>query len=415
MSSSPETVPSAEPAAALSRKGPLAGLRVIDAGNMIAGPLAATQMADFGADVIKLELPGSGDSMRHWTPMKEGLSLWWKVIARNKRLITLTLSNPRGQELFRELIREADVLIENYRPGTFERWGLGYDELARINPRLVMVRVSGFGQTGPYARRGGYGTIAEAFSGIPSFTGAPDRPPTLPGFPMADSVASTFAAMAAMFAVYNRDHGNGQGQEIDVSLYEPLFRLVESQVIGFDQLGIVKQRLGNRLAEDSPRNTYQTLDGRWVGISASSQRTFERLAQALGMPELITDPRFVDNASRCEHDTALDEIIAGWFRERDCAAVMALFEEAEVVAGPVLDISDIVRDPHYQARENIVSVPDDDFGQVRMQGVVPRFLDTPGEVRHAGRALGADNREIYQGLLGVSPQEFDALTAQGVI
>lgn len=415
MSSSPETVPSAEPAAALSRKGPLAGLRVIDAGNMIAGPLAATQMADFGADVIKLELPGSGDSMRHWTPMKEGLSLWWKVIARNKRLITLTLSNPRGQELFRELIREADVLIENYRPGTFERWGLGYDELARINPRLVMVRVSGFGQTGPYARRGGYGTIAEAFSGIPSFTGAPDRPPTLPGFPMADSVASTFAAMAAMFAVYNRDHGNGQGQEIDVSLYEPLFRLVESQVIGFDQLGIVKQRLGNRLAEDSPRNTYQTLDGRWVGISASSQRTFERLAQALGMPELITDPRFVDNASRCEYDTALDEIIAGWFRERDCAAVMALFEEAEVVAGPVLDISDIVRDPHYQARENIVSVPDDDFGQVRMQGVVPRFLDTPGEVRHAGRALGADNREIYQGLLGVSPQEFDALTAQGVI
>lgn len=415
MSTFSETANRAEPKAQTSRKGPLAGLRVIDAGNMIAGPLAATQMADFGADVIKLELPGSGDSMRHWTPMKEGLSLWWKVIARNKRLITLTLSNPRGQELFRELVREADVLIENYRPGTFERWGLGYEELARINPRLVMVRVSGFGQTGPYAKRGGYGTIAEAFSGIPSFTGAPDRPPTLPGFPMADSVASTFAAMAAMFAVYNRDHGGGRGQEIDVSLYEPLFRLVESQVIGFDQLGIVKQRLGNRLAEDSPRNTYQTRDGRWVGISASSQRTFERLAQALGMPELIADPRFVDNASRCEHDVALDEIIAGWFRERDCAAVMALFEEAEVVAGPVLDISDIVRDPHYQARGNIVSVSDDDFGEVRMQGVVPRFLDTPGEVRHAGRALGADNREVYQGMLGLSQQEFDALTAQGVI
>jgi crotonobetainyl-CoA:carnitine CoA-transferase CaiB-like acyl-CoA transferase len=415
MSTFSETVAGADPEAQATRKGPLAGLRVIDAGNMIAGPLAATQMADFGADVIKLELPGSGDSMRHWTPMKDGLSLWWKVIARNKRLITLTLSNPRGQELFRELVREADVLIENYRPGTFERWGLGYEELARINPRLVMVRVSGFGQTGPYARRGGYGTIAEAFSGIPSFTGAPDRPPTLPGFPMADSVASTFAAMAAMFAVYNRDHGNGRGQEIDVSLYEPLFRLVESQVIGFDQLGIVKQRLGNRLAEDSPRNTYQTADGRWVGISASSQRTFERLAQALGMPELITDPRFADNARRCEHDTALDEIIAGWFRERDCASIMALFEQAEVVAGPVLDISDIVRDPHYQARQNIVAVRDDDFGEVRMQGVVPRFLETPGEVRHSGRALGADNREIYQGMLGLSQQEFDALSAQGVI
>jgi crotonobetainyl-CoA:carnitine CoA-transferase CaiB-like acyl-CoA transferase len=402
-------------AASAPRKGPLAGLRVIDAGNMIAGPLAATQMADFGADVIKLELPGSGDSMRHWTPMKEGLSLWWKVIARNKRLITLTLSNPRGQELFRQLVREADVLIENYRPGTFERWGLGYEELARINPRLIMVRVSGFGQTGPYARRGGYGTIAEAFSGIPSFTGAPDRPPTLPGFPMADSVASTFAAMSAMFAIYNRDHGTGRGQEIDVSLYEPLFRLVESQVIGFDQLGIVKQRLGNRLAEDSPRNTYETRDGRWIGISASSQRTFERLAQALGMPELITDPRFIDNASRCENDVALDEIIAAWFRERDCAAIMELFEQAEVVAGPVLDISDIVRDPHYRARENIISVQDDDFGEVRMQSVVPRFLDTPGEVRHAGRALGADNREVYQGMLGLSQQEYDALIAQGVI
>lgn len=396
-------------------KGPLAGLRVIDAGNMIAGPLAATQMADFGADVIKLELPGVGDSMRHWTPMKEGLSLWWKVIARNKRLITLTLSHPRGQELFRELVRDADVLIENYRPGTFERWGLGYEELSRINPRLVMVRVSGFGQTGPYARRGGYGTIAEAFSGIPSFTGAPDRPPTLPGFPMADSVASTFAAMSAMFAIYSRDHGNGRGQEIDVSLYEPLFRLVESQVIGFDQLGIVKQRLGNRLAEDSPRNTYETRDGRWIGISASSQRTFERLAQALGMPELISDPRFADNALRCTHDTALDAIIAGWFRERDCADVMALFEAAEVVAGPVLDISDIMRDPHYQARNNIVSVRDEDFGQVRMQGVVPHFQETPGEVRHAGRKLGADNREIYLGALGLSETEFSALTEQGVI
>ena len=397
------------------RKGPLVGLRVIDAGNMIAGPLAATQLADFGADVIKLELPGVGDSMRHWMPMKDGLSLWWKVIGRNKRLITLTLSKARGQELFRELVRTSDVLIENYRPGTFERWGLSYEELAKINPRLVMVRVSGFGQTGPYAKRGGYGTIAEAFSGIPSFTGSADRPPTLPGFPMADSVASTFAAMSAMFAIYKRDHGDGRGQEIDVSLYEPLFRLVESQVIGFDQLGIVKQRQGNRLAEDSPRNTYETRDGRWVGISASSQRTFERLAVAIGMPELIADPRFVDNSTRCTNDVALDTVIAGWFMQRDCADVMALFEEAEVVAGPVLDIGDIVKDPHYLARENIVHVPDDDFGSVRMQGVVPKFQETPGEVRHSGRSLGADNREIFVETLGLSEVEFAALEAEGVI
>lgn len=396
-------------------EGPLKGLRVIDAGTMIAGPLAATQLADFGAEVIKVELPGTGDSMRHWAPMKEGKSLWWKVIARNKRLVTLTLSKSRGQELFRELVKTADIVIENYRPGTFERWGLGYKDLARINPRLVMVRVSGFGQTGPYAKRGGYGTIAEAFSGIPSFTGFPDRPPTLPGFPMADSVASTFAAMSSMFAVYNRDHNGGRGQEIDVSLYEPLFRLAEAQVIGFDQLGIVKKRQGNRLAEDSPRNTYETSDGRWIGVSASSQRTFERLAAAIGMPNLIADPRFVDNSSRCTNDVALDEIMAGWFKQRTCDDVMNLFDQAEVVAGPVLDIGDIVKDPQYAARENIVSVPDLDFGAVRMQGVTPKFSETPGKVRHAGGKIGADNHAVFVGELGVSEAEFASLQAEGVI
>lgn len=397
------------------RRGPVSGLRVIDAGNMIAGPLAATQLADFGADVIKIELPGVGDSMRHWAPMKEGRSLWWKVIGRNKRLITLALSTPRGQALFKELVRDTDILIENFRPGTFERWGLGFAELSKINPRLVMVRVSGFGQTGPYSKRGGYGTIAEAFSGIPSFTGFPDRPPTLPGFPMADSVAATFSSMAAMFGIYHRDHHGGKGQEIDVSLYEPLFRLVESQVIGFDQLGIVKHRQGNRLAEDSPRNTYETRDGRWIGISASSQRTFERLVAAMGMPELATDSRFLDNKLRCDNDVALDEILGRWFRERDCDALMQLFEEAEVVAGPVLDIRDIVKDPHYIARQNIVDVPDDDFDSVRMQGVVPRFVDTPGEVRHSGRALGADNDDVYLKLLRLSRAELDELKNEGIV
>jgi len=397
------------------RAGPLQGLRVIDAGTMIAGPLAATQLADFGADVIKIEMPGVGDSIRSWAPLKEGRSLWWKVIGRNKRLITLSLSSPEGQEIFRTLARTADIVIENYRPGTFERWGLGYADLARINPGLVLVRVSGFGQTGPYAKRGGYGTIAEAFSGIPSFTGFPDRPPTLPGFPMADSVASTFAAMAAMFALYNRDHDSGRGQEIDVSLYEPLFRLVESQVIGFDQLGIVKKRQGNRLAEDSPRNTFRTSDDRWIGISASSQRTFERLAKAMDMPELIDDPRFVDNASRCDNDVALDTLIAQWFEKRSASDVLALFERADVVAGPVLDIRDIFADPHYQARQNIVRVEDDDFGSVRMQGAVPRFNETPGEVRHAGRALGADNRDVYVGELGLTEARFAELLGRGVI
>lgn len=397
-------------------KGPLNGLRVLDAGTMIAGPLAATQLADFGADVIKIEMPEVGDSMRSWAPIKDGKSLWWKVIGRNKRLVTLKLSAPEGQEIFKQLVSEADVVIENYRPGTFERWGLGYEVLSKINPGIIFVRVSGFGQTGPYSRRGGYGTIAEAFSGIPSFTGFPDKPPSLPGFPMADSVAATFSAMAIMFAIYERDHGpERRGQEIDVSLYEPLFRLAESQVIGFDQMGIVKERQGNRLAEDSPRNTYATRDGKWIAISASSQKTFEMFAHAIGMPQLIGDPRYRTNSSRCENADSLDATIATWFVKHDSEAIMRTFDDAGVVAGPVLDIRDIVKDPHYQARGNIVSVPDDDFGSVRMQGVVPKLGRTPGGVAHSGRALGADNESIYREVLGLTAEQLARFRATKTI
>jgi len=395
--------------------GPLAGLKVLDAGNMIAGPLAATQMADFGAEVIKIELPKLGDSMRHWSPIKNGKSLWWKVIGRNKKLITLAMSKPEGRELFLELVKSVDVVIENFRPGTFERWGLSYEELSAVNPGLVMVRVSGFGQTGPYSSKGGYGTIAEAFSGVPSFTGFPDKPPTLPGFPLADSLAATFSAMAAMFAIYKRDQGDGKGQEVDVSLYEPLFRLVEAQVIGFDQLGLVKERIGNRLAEDSPRNTYKTDDGRWIGISASSQKTYERLAVAIGRPDLITDPRFVNNALRCDNADALDLVIAEWIRQYTLEQVMKIFEEHEVVAGPVLDIRDIFSDPQYFFRKNIVDVLDDDFGTVKMQNVVPLFSDTPGRVCHSGGDLGKDNRAVFIDGLGLTEDKFEELIGRDVI
>lgn len=396
--------------------GPLAGLRVIDAGTMIAGPLGATQLADFGADVIKLELPEIGDSMRHWSPMRDHKSLWWKVIGRNKKLITLNLSKPEGQEIFKRLIKNTDILIENYRPGTFEKWGLGYDTLSKINPRLVMVRVSGFGQTGPYSHRGGYGTVAEAFSGIPSFTGFPDGPPTFPAFPLGDTVAATFSAMAAMFAIYHRDQGgSGRGQEIDVSLYEPIFRLAEAQVIGFDQLGIVKQRQGNRLAEDAPRNAYKTRDDRWIGISASSQKTFERLAATIGRPDMIPDPRFSTNVARCENVDVLDEIIAKWFLERDADDIMRIFDEANVVGGLVYDIRDIVADPHYAARGNIVSVPDVDFGSVKMQGAVPHFSETPGEVRFSGGSIGSHNGEILIHELGFTEQELNELKQKNVV
>jgi crotonobetainyl-CoA:carnitine CoA-transferase CaiB-like acyl-CoA transferase len=406
----------------LSTTGPLQGLRVIDAGNMIAGPLAATLLGDFGADVIKIEQPGLGDPMRHWTPAKDDRSLWWKVLGRNKRLITLNLSTSAGQELLRRLVPTVDVVIENYRPGTFARWGLGYEALSALNPGLVLVHVSGYGQTGPYRHRGGYGTIAEAFSGVPSFTGFPDRPPTLPGFPMADSVAATFAAMATMCAVYERDHSEPRrghtprrGQEIDVSLYEPLFRLVGAQVIGFDQLGLVKQRRGNRMEEDSPRNTYRTRDGRWIAISASSQKTFERLAHAMERDDLAIDPRFTDNVRRVANAEVLDQLIADWFAQRDADAVIQLFDRENVVAGLVYDIRDIFKDPHYAARENIVEVPDDDFGHVRMQGVVPRFLRTPGSVRRAGGRIGQDNDAIYRSELGLGDADLEQLRAQKVI
>ena len=396
--------------------GPLEGLRVIDAGTMIAGPLGATQLADFGADVIKIEQPGVGDPMRDWAPSKDDKSLWWKVIGRNKRLITLSLSKPEGQALFKRLVADADIVIENYRPGTFERWGLGYQELAKINPRVVLVRVSGFGQDGPYAGRAGYGTVAEAFSGVPSFTGFPDRPPTLPGFPIADSIAATFAAMAAMFAIYKRDQGGlGTGQEIDVSLFEPLFRLVESQVIGYDQLGIVKERQGNRMAEDSPRNTYRTRDDRWIAISASSQRTFVRLVETMGMPELAADPRFQGNFNRCQHDAVLDKLMGDWFVQHDLDDIMERFNAAGVVAGPIYDIRDIFADPQYAARHAIVEAPDVDFGSVRMQGVVPRMGTTPGRVAYAGGPAGVDNDAIFGDELGLSEAERRRLAELGVI
>jgi crotonobetainyl-CoA:carnitine CoA-transferase CaiB-like acyl-CoA transferase len=396
--------------------GPITGLRVLDLGNMIAGPIAACFLGDFGAEVVKVEHPELGDDIRNWPPMKDGRSLWWKVIARNKKLVTLNLSRPEGRALLRRLLPRFDVAIENFRPGTLERWGLGYDELAAVNPRLILVRVSGYGQTGPYAQRPGYGTVAEAMSGVPSFTGFPDKPPTFSAFPLVDALTGLFAAYATMLAVYERDvRGSGRGQVVDASLYESLFRLVEAQVIGFDQLGIVKQRKGNRMDEDSPRNAYRTSDGEYVAVSIGSQRIFGRLAQALGRPELPDDPRFSSLSRRVEHGDVLDAMLAAWFAGLPLAEAMRRLGEADVVAGPVYDIRRIASDPHYAAREDIVEVPDPDFGHVRMQGVVPKLSRTPGQVRHPGLDRGAHNAEIYGGLLGLSEEEVARLRREGVV
>jgi crotonobetainyl-CoA:carnitine CoA-transferase CaiB-like acyl-CoA transferase len=395
--------------------GPLAGLRVIDAGQMIAAPLACTMLADFGADVIKIEHPEQGDAMRARPPEKEGKSLWWKVIGRNKRNITLNLGKPEGRDLLLRLVKEADVLVENFRPGTFERWGLGYDVLSKINPRLVLVRVSGYGQTGPYAQRGGYGTVAEAFTGLPSFTGFPDGPPTLSSsYAQADSVAATFAALGAMFALHERQ-SSGRGQEVDVSLFEPLFRLIEFQTIAYDQLGFVRERIGNRSSTDSPRNAYRTRDDRYITISASTQKSFDRLVETMGMGELARDPRFTDGLLRQRNADVLDTIMAGWFLRHDFDEALRILEAGEVVSGPILTIAEIFKDPHYAARKAIVPVPDADFGEVRMQNAVPLLSRTPGEVRHTGAELGACNEEVWLGEMGLARDEFERLRAAKVI
>lgn len=396
--------------------GLLAGLRIVDAGTMVGGPFAGTLAADYGADVVKIEKPGVGDPIREWSPMKDGVSLWWKVTGRNKRLITLDLAKPDGRELFLRLVKRADAVIENFRPGTFARWGLSYDELAAVNPRIIVVHVSGYGQTGPYAHRPGYGTIAEGISGIPSFTGFPDKPPTLSAFPLADTMAATFGLIGLLGAVYERDvAGSGKGQEVDVALYEPLFRLAESQLIGYDQLRIVKRRRGNRIEEDSPRNAYATKDRGWIAISASSDRTFARLVEAIGRPELAEEARFATNEARIANDAELDGIIAAWMGGRTTAEVMRILERHDVVAGRIYDIEDIFADPHFAARGNIADVPDSDFGSVKMPGVVPRFSRSRCEVTSSGGRLGQDNAEVYGELLGLGPAELDDLRAVGVI
>jgi succinyl-CoA--D-citramalate CoA-transferase len=397
--------------------GPLDGLKILDAGNLIAGPMAASLLGDYGAHVIKIEHPKKPDPLRGWEPRRDGRSLWWKMTGRNKQLITLNLGHAEGQRLFRRLVGWSDVVIENFRAGTFERWGLGYEQLAKENSDIILLRVSGYGQFGPYSQRPGYGTIAEAMSGIPAFTGMPDGPPTFLGFPLADSVAAVFGALAVMSAVYRRDRSTAprRGQEIDLSLYEGLFRLAESQVVGYDQLRRIKKRVGNRMEEDAPRNAYATCDGGWVAISASSNETWERLARAIGRPELASDPRFSSGAQRVRNVEELDGLLSAWFRTMTTSDAMKTLEEHDAVAGPVMDIADIFTDPHYAARQTIVSVPDEHFGSIRMQGVVPKFLATPGEVRHAGNDPGHDNATVYREVLGLTDAEIDLLKSDGVI
>ena len=399
-------------------QGPLAGLKVLDLSIIVAGGTASSLMADFGAEVVKVERPGTGDPLRNWGPFANGVSLWWKVHSRNKKSITLNLGSPEGQDLLKKLAVEADVLIEGFRPGAMEKWGLGPDSLLDVNPKLVILRYSGFGQTGPYKDRPGFGTIAECMSGYIGMTGFPDTAPNLPPIPLADEIAGVFGAMAGMMALYYRPastNSNTKGQVVDVSLFEPLFRLCIPHITMFDLLGINRERVGNDFPDAAPRNLYKTADDRWLGLSATSQSTFESLAKAMGMPELIEKEAYKDNAARLENRQNLNVELQGWLGERDLDETMEQLIPSGGVVGPVYDAPQIISDPHYQAREDIIDIDDPQLGKTKMLGVVPKFSVTPGSVEHAGPTIGEHNRLIYGSWLNLDDTQLADLSDQGTI
>ena len=399
-------------------QGPLAGLKVLDLSIIVAGGTASSLMADFGAEVVKVERPGTGDPLRNWGPFANGVSLWWKVHSRNKKSITLNLGSPEGQDLLKKLAVEADVLIEGFRPGAMEKWGLGPDSLLDVNPKLVILRYSGFGQTGPYKDRPGFGTIAECMSGYIGMTGFPDTAPNLPPIPLADEIAGVFGAMAGMMALYHRDtssNSDTKGQVVDVSPFEPLFRLCIPHITMFDLLGINRERVGNDFPDAAPRNLYKTADDRWLGLSATSQSTFESLAKAMGMPDLIEKEAYKDNAARLENRQNLNVELQGWLGERDLDETMEQLIPSGGVVGPVYDAPQIISDPHYQAREDIIDIDDPQLGKTKMLGVVPKFSVTPGSVEHAGPTIGEHNRLIYGSWLNLDDTQLADLSDQGTI
>lgn len=394
----------------------LQGLKVVECATVIAAPLCGRLMADFGADVIHVEHPKKGDHLRQFGFTVEGINPWWKYYARNKKLVTLDISKPKGRDILFRLLEDADVFVENFRPGRLEEWGIRYDDLSRINPGLIMVRLTGFGQDGPYSSQPGFGTIMEAMSGFAHMTGEPDGPPTLPQFALADSFAGFYATAATMFAIYHRDVvGSGKGQVIDVSIWESLYSMLGPNALVYHLTGEPPTRLGNKTTTSAPRNTYKTKDDRWVAIAGGTQTTAARMFAVMGTPELIEDPRFNTNMNRVTNVDALDAIIGAWMAEHTRDEVTEILRKHDVPVGPIFDIRDIMKDPHAQAREMVIDSPDDDRTSLPMEGVFPKLGLTPGEIRHAGKKMGADNDEIFLGRLGLSNEELQELATQGIV
>jgi len=393
----------------------LSDIRVIEMGQLLAGPFCGQLLGDFGADVIKVEDPGVGDPMRQWGREKpHGLSLWWPVVARNKRSVTANLRDPRGQEIVRELVARSDVLVENFRPGTLERWGLSPEALWEINPRLVVTRVTGFGQTGPYASRAGYGSIGEAMGGIRYVTGDPDKPPARTGVSLGDSLAATFACLGTLVALHAREK-TGRGQVVDAAIYESVLALMESMVPEWQIAGYQRERTGTVLPNVSPSNVYPTRDGDAVLIAANQDSVFRRLATVMDQPDLAADERYATHGARGASMDELDGIIAAWTSTLDADDLLERLNEHGVPAGRIYRARDMLADPHFAARDAIVRLQHPTLGEFPVQNVAPKLSETPGSVRHLGPQLGEDNDDVYRGLLEMDDERFTTLHDDGVI
>jgi formyl-CoA transferase len=397
-----------------ANRGALADLRVLELGTLIAGPFCGQLLGDMGAEVIKIEAPGQGDPMRHWGPQsRDRPSVWWPVIARNKKAITLDLRATAGQKIFKDLCAQSDVVVENFRPGTLEKWGCGWEELSRINPRLILARVSGYGQTGPYSQRAGYGGIGEAMGGLRYIVGEPDRPPARVGISIGDSLAAVHACMGTLAALHYRER-SGCGQVVDAAIYESVLNMMESLVTEYDQLGHVRERSGAILPRIAPSNVYPTRDG-IVMIGANQDTVFSRLCEAMRLSELSSDARFSDHQARGANQHELDVLIARWTASHGTHELLALLEKHGVPSGLIYRTADMLDDPHFIARSAIVSTPHPNFGKLRMQNVAPRLSVTPGSIRTPAPELGQHNEEVYCGLLGLSEETLATHRANGVI
>jgi formyl-CoA transferase len=395
--------------------GPLADLRLIEMGTLLAGPFCGQLMGDFGAEVIKVEPPGKGDPMREWGQEKaHGMSLWWPVIARNKKSVTLNLRENEGQEIARELISKADFLLENFRPGTMERWNLSYEELKKINPGLIMIRVSGYGQTGPYSKRAGFGAVGESMGGLRYVCGDPLAPPSRMGISIGDSLAATFACVGALSALHHRER-TGEGQVVDSAIYEAVLNMMESLITEYDKAGYIRERQGSILPNVAPSNIYPTKDKKMILIAANQDTVFKRLTEAMERPDLAEDERYQTHSARGAHQVELDTIVAAWTQTIDAATLEEMMEEYGIPSGKIYRAPEMLEDAHFRARDAIIKTQHPEFGELLMQNVAPKLSATPGSVRTPGPGLGQHNEEIYQGLLEFDSEKIAALNSRGII